>query len=326
MIIGIKRTVNLPLGFCEDKLPAKNIQLEKLRPIFILGPPRCGSTLLYQILTSSIDIGYPSNRHHTFYGAPGFAEKYLISRGDYKNTTYRSHFGRTQQPDEPSEFSDWWYRFFPKEPGILNGIIDANSRTFRKSVKNLAASFQRPVLYKNLYAVGRIHPLLKALPEALFLVVRRDEIDTAHSILEARMLTLGNYESWFSFKPPNFDQISRLPPHQQVILQIRSIYREIESVLYNTETHHPSDRVFEVHYKDYCDNPLKTVDEFMKFIALKGFHLKRTRSLPEKFPIRSEIRIDLDLYEELIKFSTNVPVSRNGKSINKSENYSDFQQ
>jgi len=32
-------------------------------PLFIVGPPRCGSTLLYQVLTEAFDLAYVSNVH-----------------------------------------------------------------------------------------------------------------------------------------------------------------------------------------------------------------------------------------------------------------------
>jgi len=38
-------------------------------PLFIIGPPRTGSTLLYQLVVQRFDVGYLANRHCRLYGA-----------------------------------------------------------------------------------------------------------------------------------------------------------------------------------------------------------------------------------------------------------------
>ena len=43
-------------------------------PLFIIGPPRSGSTLLYQYLARYFDISYFNNYHHKNYMCPSFAE------------------------------------------------------------------------------------------------------------------------------------------------------------------------------------------------------------------------------------------------------------
>ena len=52
---------------------------EKLEypPIFIIGAPRSGSTLLYQVLTDYFEVGYISNLHAHFFGSPACLERLL---------------------------------------------------------------------------------------------------------------------------------------------------------------------------------------------------------------------------------------------------------
>lgn len=50
-------------------------------PTFILGPPRCGSTLAIQVMIEALDVGYMSNAHCRWHGAPAVAEWFLRRGG-----------------------------------------------------------------------------------------------------------------------------------------------------------------------------------------------------------------------------------------------------
>ena len=80
--------------------------------IFIVGSPRCGSTLLIQCLVASLDVGYISNRHAKFFGGPGLVHPFLRGQSGVTDD-YRSSYGDVAAEWGPSECGAWWYRFFP---------------------------------------------------------------------------------------------------------------------------------------------------------------------------------------------------------------------
>ncbi len=54
---------------------------------------------------------------------------------------------------------------------------------------------------KNLNCALRLGPLRATFPDALFLGIHRNEVDNAHSLLEARMNINKCYETWLSMEP-----------------------------------------------------------------------------------------------------------------------------
>lgn len=85
----------------------------------------------------------------------------------------------------------------------------------------LTNAFGRPILFKNLYAPLRIQAIAHHLPESLFIITHRDEVDNGHSLLEVRKKVFGSYHQWWSMEPPDTESLKRLPAHQQVKEQIR---------------------------------------------------------------------------------------------------------
>lgn len=246
-------------------------------PTFIIGPPRCGSTLAIQVMTEALDVGYVSNSHAIWYGAPAVAERILRWTRRRVPSDFRSDLGRTEGRNSPSECPDWWYRFFPRHPayvrpGSLDGIA---KRGFRYSVTALTSAWSRPLVFKNVYASLRIHPIFESIPESIFIVVRRNEEDVARSLLEARMREFGSTEPWLSVEPPDVDVLRQLPPTAQVRGQVRSIYDLIGADLRRAGV--PARQIFEIEYEALCSDPAGCADLFRDALLRCGARVARRR-------------------------------------------------
>ena len=57
-----------------ESWPRRHDRPLRYPPIFIVGPPRSGTTLVYQALIEYLDVGYLSNFHGWFWGAPSWVE------------------------------------------------------------------------------------------------------------------------------------------------------------------------------------------------------------------------------------------------------------
>jgi hypothetical protein len=273
-------------------------------PIFILGAPRCGSTLLFQVLTDAFDVGYISNAHCRFFGAPALAERVLRPLANKPMSDYTSQHGMTKGRYGPAECGEWWYRFFRRTPAYVP-LADADPekmRCFRRSLLAMVSAFEKPVFFKNLYASLRLEPISKIVPEALFIVVRRDLVDNARSLLASRLLQTGGYETWFSVPPPDIDLLRQLPVAQQVVGQVRSIYRTIERGM----EHIGSDRFLVLQYERFCDDVHGTLKEVESFLDRWGVTLIRAGIVPTHFsrpdqaPIPDSIARDLREYAEAV--------------------------
>jgi hypothetical protein len=130
----------------------------------------------------------------------------------------------------PSECGGFWYRFFRRKPQYVPGeeFDPRQGKKLRAALRALLGAFGRPVLFKNLHCSLRLEPLSAAIPEALFIFIRRDVVDNAHSLLEARREVFGHYAGWWSMEPPQIRTLETLPPEQQVVEQVRSINALVE--------------------------------------------------------------------------------------------------
>lgn len=269
-------------------------------PVFVLGAPRSGSTLAAQVITDALDLGFISNCHCQWYGAPIIAEKLFHPIANRPNSDYRSRLGVTKGRHAPAECGEWWYRFFRRKPPYIRlaDVDPKKMREFRRSVVLLTNSIDRSILFKNLYASLRIQAIAHYLPESLFIVIHRDEVDNGHSLLEGRDRVFGNYETWWSMEPPELEVLKRLPVHEQVIEQIRHTYITIDSDMKLAKIDRK--RRMDFTYEDFCDNPASLVESVRSFLKQNGYQVKRRNIvLPESFVRRQEVRIDEKLYEAL---------------------------
>jgi hypothetical protein len=272
-------------------------------PVFIIGAPRSGSTLLVQAIVNSLDVAYMSNLHCLLYGAPVFPEliRKYSSRSPY---SFESNHGATQGWGAPAECGQYWYRFFPRRPQYcgLNDVDQKRLLQLQNSVNTLLNVARRPFIFKNMHVALRLLPITKTFPNALFIIIRRNEVENGHSLLETRYNIFQNYDSWWSMEPPNIQQLKSLPSYQQVIEQIRAIYTTIEKDLQASNIF--TTQILDLTYEDLCGNPTETIELVQNFITKNGVSVSKTHDLPESFTVRSETRIDKNLYEKMVSYAS----------------------
>lgn len=272
-------------------------------PVFFLGAPRSGTTLAMQVITDVFDIGYISNFHCRFFGAPALAEMIFHPIEGRPRSSYSSIHGRTDAPYAPSECGRWWYRFFRRSPRYVDlaGVSDRKMTRFRGSVVSLIQAFDKPVLFKNPHAALRIQPIAEYIPEALFIIMEREELDNAHSLLEVRKKVYGTYDKWWSMEPPAIKELEKLPAHKQVVEQIRHIYSTIRRDLDIAEVA-PS-TCFTLKYEHLCRDPEKEMERLDQFFRANKCKIPRLHGPPKPFAQRDEVRIDRELFENVKKYA-----------------------
>ncbi|MBO6536442.1 MAG: sulfotransferase [Balneolaceae bacterium] len=298
------RAANAGLGVLErfvktsDNLPS---------PVFIIGAPRSGSTLIYQAVVAEFGFSYLSNRHCTWFGAPWLIEQYTDALSNYRNSlSFDSKFGGTKGWYSPSECGNYWYRFFQKHPQFVSkkSFSEKAAKALQQSVSVLSKSANKPILFKNLMNVLRLEPLLDVFPNALFIVIERSPIDIAHSILEARFKLYQDYNEWFSVEVPNIQALKNEPPEVQVVEQIRSIYQLIQ----RQASTHPS-QFMTLNYEQFCATPNKVIEKLQEFFEKHDLNTDQISLLPDSFSLRREVRIEKSLYQSLQNYLAEYPIS-----------------
>lgn len=212
-------------------------------PVFIIGAPRSGSTLLYQLLLKQGRFSYISNLMALM---PGFMIvlarifKNLHKLDKIKYSSY-GYIPGIFSPSEAGAIFEKWFDSDPPEEAI---------KRIRNTIIQISRCFNAPLLSKNLKNSLRLSNIYKIIPEARFIYVTRDPIFNAQSILLARRKLFGNDSVWWSVAPDGYEIILDKDPLYQVIWQVFEINKQIKRFLeaYSAD-------YIEISYEALCENP-----------------------------------------------------------------------
>ena len=133
-------------------------------PIFIIGAPRSGTTLIYQSLISALDVGYPSNLIARFWENPLFG--YALQNDIYPDSynfisSFESIHGYSKNSAlEPHEFGYFWSRWFDDSKTHYTSPNTEVNPLLKKEINTLQNLSQKNWIFKNL-TLGLKIPLLK---------------------------------------------------------------------------------------------------------------------------------------------------------------------
>lgn len=267
--------------------------------IFIIGPPRSGTTLLYQLITEAFEVGFITNSHARFYGGLSLYEKWCRPLRNRQDSNYQSMHGRTLGPTGANECGAYWYQFFPRDPVYvtLEDFSPRQRERLQASVSRICEAFRKPVVIKNVMNSARLQVLHHLFPEAVFLYCIRDVLDNAHSILAAKEKALGRLDRHWSLQPKGLEAYESATPEIQAVQQVRLCHEMVQTDI----APHDANRVRQISYESLCDDPRGTIDQLFSFLRCSFPDLTRRTScqVPTAFERSSGIRIDPGLYARL---------------------------
>lgn len=238
------------------------------QPIFIVGAPRTGSTILYQIVTNKIKTLYIDNLvdlwHRNFFF--GFWLSY--NRFNHRpHNCFTSRHGNTNHCGlrGPSECGRFWYRWLPTQKHFVDQkeVSENEVDELSKNIFSVINKYQLPLVFKNLNAGQRMRLIAEIAPNAKFIFVKRDPLYTAQSIFKAKQKVGLRPDEWWSVKPKNYNELLNLPCEEQIVKQIFFLEKQIiqDSKLF------PEENLFTVQYETLMQNSEQTLDDIYKFIG-----------------------------------------------------------
>jgi len=230
------------------KAPSRN----EHPPVFIVGAPRTGSTILYQALTNVYNLAYIDNTACSWHRNLRFGmwlskKKY----GEAPHHNFKADHGSTRAfgGHAPSECGAFWYRWLPAERHFVD-YEDITRRMLQgiyAEIAGVSSYLGKSLVFKNLNAGQRLRLIKEVFPDARIIVVRRDPRFVIRSILRARKKVGVKEGQWWSIMPPNVEDLRSLPETEMCAAQVYFLEKQIEEDL----ALFPRQNVKIVHYRDF---------------------------------------------------------------------------
>ena len=210
--------------------------------IHILGAPRSGSTLLYQVICNLWHVNYYDNT------------------GDVRNTDqqivpYRNAYGKTVEPWEPNEASQVLSRWFGESNRALPGMDN--------EIKNVI-SINAPLLMKNIWNVWRVDEWKRIDPDVQFVWIRRKLYRAARADMLTAHCLNGAFIRFFG------DDLNCLQPFVRALAQQAIINNLIADYLRHCD-------YISVYYTDLCMDAVTEVKRLKAFLRAEY----RERDIPD---------------------------------------------
>ena len=291
------RRLSRPLNWLlsgRERLLRETKVANPLPVILIVGAPRSGTTLVYQTLARYLDVTYFTNLTSLFPNAPLAGTKMFRWLPRRQSADFHSFFGQTAGLCGPNDgFCVWnqWLgndRYVPRE-----NLTSDEKRAMEGFFRVWCAEFDKPFLNKNNRNAVCLDLLSEAIPQARFVVVRRNPLLVAQSLIKARQQVQGDKSvGWGLLSHSSNLTTDPLSYVDDVCDQVLRIEAELDEQLKSI----PQNRIIEVTYKGFCEAP----DSILRMIEsrVSGVRLKEDLIQSELRPFAESATITLSTLEK----------------------------
>lgn len=234
--------------------------------LMIISPPRSGSTIIYQVITRVIPCVYISNLHALF---PNHASPYLFKNNISGSNLFGFHnyYGHTSSIYDVNEGNEFVKAIIHGNPD--NELIRSR---FLEFAKMMQGTQERPLIFKNIQAYSHVAHLHQAVPELIFLRIKRDPEQVIQSVVHAYH-ELG----MFNPVPKNLINSDINNPVEFAVRQILEIERTIDYQMNQIEK---STRL-EWWYEDFCSDPWSMLGNLVKNYLKMDVSRLKDNAVPE---------------------------------------------
>jgi hypothetical protein len=266
-------------------------------PCFILGAPRSGTTLLYELMLTRYRFAFVSNLAHRFYRTPvtvtRLGRRWIRGwRGNFS-----SQYGHIAGWGAPSEGGSIWNRWFPEPSSLDEGrALQLPRSEIVGTVAGIASTLGAPFLNKNVMHSVHMRLLDAFFPGCAFIAVRRDPLANVRSILHARETDAGSEsDGWWSVKPDTWRKFRHATKPVQAAAQVHFVLENIErnAIALGRE------RCLVVDYAEICEDAHAALDRIGVFLRSSGWTLEDRGAIPREFPMGGSAKLEERVEEEV---------------------------
>ncbi len=257
--LGVVATpLDLALKPFERRLGSKSAARDPHPVILVCGPPRAGTTVVYQALVSSLPVAYLSNVVSMFPRSPLVASKWSgLARADAPHDLH-SFYGKTSGLRGTCDALGIWDNWFGEERTRPNSkLSEAQCAAMRQFFTAADEVFGRPLCCKNNSLNVLAHVVAEAVPQAMFVCLTRRSDTLAASLYRARIDIHGELAEPYGLTAASVDQafIEPSDPVESVIEQVRFF----ERVAAEQQARLGPERFWQVSYEEFCERPAELI-------------------------------------------------------------------
>ncbi|WP_412063682.1 sulfotransferase [Rubrivirga sp. IMCC45206] len=223
-------------------------------PLFVVGSPRSGTTVVTQHIFNTFEFAYISNYVKKHFRIPAIAS--VISR--LKGVSNRAYDSRLGVVKGETSISDGWALFEQWFPGFNYHDADgsgflrtANPNRLAALLRFIERIYSAPVLVKNNGNSLRIDSLSNLFQSAIFVHVERDLVSTSSSLIRARHKRGVGKGDWWTTVPEPILSLSFESEAERAVVQSWAVREAARRSL----TALSPDRYITIEYDAFCDDP-----------------------------------------------------------------------
>jgi LPS sulfotransferase NodH len=277
-------------AYLEPREQSLYLDLDVEHPlVFVMGLPRSGTTLLTQLLAYCLDAGYMNNVSARFWLAPVHGVRLARQLlGEHPPVSFESDHARTRSLGDIHEFGYFWRRWLDKH--TFDDVVHAAEREdaidwpgLRRALANIQHEFGRALVAKNMLGAYHIPRMRRELGPVIYVLIERDPLDVAVSILDARRKYYDDPDRWWSYVPVEYPQLEHLDHRRQIAGQIHFLRALFARDLAQVD---PA-CVVNVSYPELCRRPASVLDLVRDRARALGHEIPVRQAPPESFPLRT---------------------------------------
>lgn len=279
----------------ETKLLKQN-QKTAMPLILIVGPPRSGTTLVYQTLAYYLPVSFFNNLSSLFPHSPIIASRLLNRFLKAKSDKFHSFYGNTTGLSAPNDGFHIWDRWLGKDrystPQDFSSQEQASMINFFSTWMSV---FPQPLLNKNNRNTACIDLLASVFERVFFIIVQRDPVYVAQSLLIAREKIQGSQEvGWGLGSNSNQSASSSLSPLEDVCQQVAKIYQDIAE----QKKRLTAGSYLDVSYEDFCQQPDVYIQQIYQTIWNKELDWAVINQI-QPFTNSNQVRLPQEQFNQL---------------------------
>jgi len=241
----------------------------QIPPVFILGPPRSGSTLFFQAFCTCFQVAYPNRLGRVLWFAPAFALWVTHRFFPAYKSDFKSKYGLSAGGASP--FSLTMLNLFLSRDAYVgaNDIAPRDARHIARIFGRMEGIVGGAVVSKNQRYNQWVRFLADLFPDAIFLVMSRKPVGLSLSLLRARYEVAGSFSSWYLLKPLSYQGEAEAEPEREVAWQLQGIMEDLRQ---DMDAIGP-ERFAVIEYEAFCRAPRAYMGQVADFLNERGVAL-----------------------------------------------------